>query len=85
LLEANFCRAKTWATSKDLACNWFGTKILAIPPKILARQYFSLLPVANQVPTLVALPRYWTCPNIGIPTFWLALKLAWQKIGANRL
>jgi len=39
-LQAGFCQAKTWASSKDLACNWFDAKTLAILSKILARQRF---------------------------------------------
>jgi len=42
-----------------LARNWFGAKTSLIPYKFLARQYFSLLLIANQVSTLAALPKYW--------------------------
>jgi len=61
-----------------LARNWFGAKTLLIPYKILARQYFSLLLIANQVSTLLPYQ------NIGILTFWLALKLAWQRFVFNQ-
>jgi len=51
--------------------NWIGAKISAIPSKILARQHSFLLPVTNQVLTLVALQKYWlkilVYPHFGLP------------------
>ena len=55
-------------------------KVLAILSKILARQHFSLWSVA--IPNLYCLTIL-ACPNIDILIFWLALKLAWQKIGVQ--
>jgi hypothetical protein len=33
---------------------------------------------------LHCLTKIFACPNIGIPMFWLALKLAWQKLASNQ-
>jgi hypothetical protein len=59
LVARQFLPSQNIGKLRNLATNWFGGKILAISSKKLARQDLFLFLAANQVPTLVALPKYW--------------------------